>query len=273
MSILAQAKPTFNPKPPGIVIYGEEGLGKSTFAANAPKPLFASFEDGLSAILRNDGTSPDKVDIHSYGEFSDLIRELGDSSDHDYKTLVVDTLDWLEPQIWKHICDRDGWPRIEEYDHGYGKGYVAAADEWGKTLMRLSILRNKGMAIILVAHGQIARVNDPTAGEYDKLTIKLNKRAGSKVFEWADIVLAARRRTSLRQQDDKGKRHNAADMDERLLYTVGSSAFAAKSRWALPREIPMTGPNGEHIAWDRFEQALKAAMIPPTPNSTTKDAA
>lgn len=136
--------------PPRILVYGIEGIGKSTFASKFPKPIFIQTEDGL-----------DNIDCESFpvarkfedvvGALDALIREK-----HDYSTVVIDSLDWLEALIWKMLCEREGVESIEQVGGGYAKGYVQALTHWRRVVEKLQTLRlDKGCAIVLTAHAKI----------------------------------------------------------------------------------------------------------------------
>src|SRR5690349_22103911 len=146
---LANLKRGGSTTPPRLLIYGTKGVGKSSIAASAPSPVFLDIEDGLTSI---DAPS---LPIKSYADVLDAIGSLY-NEEHDFRTVVVDSLDWLEPLIWKHTAEANKWPDIEA--PGYGRGYVAAADTWRQFLGGLSDLRNdRGMAILLLAHPEVRR--------------------------------------------------------------------------------------------------------------------
>lgn len=122
--------------PPRILIHGEHGLGKSTFASQAPRPIFIPTEDGLGAI---DTTAFPLA--HSYQEVLDDIGVLF-TEEHEYQSVVIDSLDWLEDLIWKHVASEGGHEHIEDF--GYGKGYVLAADRFREVLAGLGALPRSG---------------------------------------------------------------------------------------------------------------------------------
>lgn len=231
-------------QPTRIVLYGVEGIGKSTFGANAPAPIFLGAEDGTSQLDVTRFPSPE-----NWQEVLDAVRVLT-SDAHEYKTLVLDTLDWAEPMLWAHICKRDGEKNIEAY--GYGKGYSAALDEWRILLGALESLRRaKGMHVILVAHSWIKPFKNPGGEDFDRYEMKLHPKAGGLIKEWADSVLFAN--YEVLTYEDGRKRVRGADSDLRLVYTQRKAAYDAKNRYGLPETIP--------LAWADFQAAMEAGQV------------
>ncbi len=232
-------------QPPRIMIYGSEGVGKSTFAASAPKPIFIQTEDGLSEI--DTSKSPLRT------TFDEVILQLQAVRDeeHDYATVVIDSLDWLERLIWDRVCADYGVKSIEKADGGYGKGYTHALTYWRQVVKLLNDIRSKrNMAIILVAHAKVERFEDPEHPAYDRYTPRLHKAANSLICEWVDAVLFATRR--MRVDADTGKAAPVgADGGERVLRTNGSPAYSAKNRYSLPSEIA--------LSWQAFVDGLTVA--------------
>ena len=231
-------------KPPRIMVYGQEGVGKSTFGASAPDPVFIQTEDGLGEI--------DTCKFPLAQSVGDVIAELTALRDeeHNFRTVVIDSLDWLERLIFDEVCKEFGVRSIEKADGGYGKGYVDALVHWRKVLALLDDLRNKrGMMVILLAHAKVERFEDPENTAYDRYAPRLHKHAASLISEWVDAVLFAAKR--LRVSKDGDSRAIAApigaDGGERILRTNGSPACLAKNRFSLPNEIP--------LRWDAFLQA------------------
>ncbi|MGH8523791.1 MAG: ATP-binding protein, partial [Gammaproteobacteria bacterium] len=227
-------------QPLRIVLHGTEGVGKTTFAASAPSPIFIGAEDGTSQLDVVRFQSPE-----TWQEILDAVREL-ETAKHEYKTLVLDTVDWAEPMLWEHICKRDGFANVEAY--GYGKGYQAALDEWRVFLGALERMRKaRGMHIILVAHSWIKPFKNPEGEDFDRYELKLNPKASGKIKEWADAVLFANHET-FATEDKKTKRIKGVSTGARLLYTQRTAAFDAKNRHSLPESLP--------LSWEEFEQAI-----------------
>ena len=243
MSLISSITKGREAQPPRIMIYGSEGVGKSTFAALAPNPVFVQTEDGLSEI--------DCSKFPLAKSFDDVVLQLQAVRDeqHDYGTVVIDSLDWLERLVWDRVCADYGVKSIEKADGGYGKGYVHALTYWRQIVSLLNDIRaRKGMAVILIAHAAVERFEDPEHAAYDRYTPRLHKKACSLVCEWVDAVLFASRR--MRVDSTTGKAAPVgADGGERILRTNGSPACIAKNRFGLPTELP--------LSWSAFVEALK----------------
>ena len=231
-------------QPPRAMIYGPEGIGKSTFAASAPKPIFIQTEDGLSEI--------DTARFPLCACYADVVEQLKAIRDgeHDFATLCIDSLDWLERLIWDRVCADYGVKSIEKADGGYGRGYVMALAYWREIIKLLNEIRSKRqMAVILVAHAKVERFEDPEHAGYDRYQPRLHKSANALVCEWVDAVLFASRR--MRVDSTTGKAAPVgADGGERILRTNGSPACNAKNRYSLPSEMP--------LSWQAFMDGMKA---------------
>ena len=237
MSLLESITTGRENRPPRLMIYGQEGVGKSTFGANAPAPIFVQTEDGLGEI--------ECAKFPLAQNLSDVLTELQALRDekHPYQTVVVDSLDWLERLIFDEVCKEFGVRSIEKADGGYGKGYTHALTHWRKVVNLLQELRDKrGMVVILVAHAKVERFEAPENAAYDRYTPRLHKHAASLIAEWVDAVLFANKK--FRVSKDGNDRAVAtpigADGGERVIRTVGSPACIAKNRFGLPGEIPLS---------------------------------
>lgn len=241
--------------PPRIVLYGIEGIGKSSFGASAASPIFIPTEKGLGEI-----TAPKFPKPQSFEDVMDYLRHLYNEQ-HDYKTVVVDTLDWLEPLVWQATCDLHGQPDIEGKDKGspfgFAKGYHFALDVWGKFLQALDYLcEQKRMSIILIAHADIKRFDSPDVESYDRYGLKLNAKAAAKIREWADAVIFVNQ-VIYTEKTDVGfnkKVVRGIGGHSRMMYTDNRPAAYAKNRYGLPSELPFN--KGE--AWNTLVTAIKA---------------
>jgi hypothetical protein len=245
------------PMPPRIVLYGTEGIGKSTFGAGAPAPIFVQTEDGLG-----------EIDCHAFP----VARTLADVRDslaalytepHEYQAVVLDSLDWLERLIWEEVCRAFGVKSIEKADGGYGKGYTHALTYWREVIEGLDALRaDRGMVVICIAHARVEKFEDPESTAYDRYSPRLHKHAAALVTEWADAVLFATRRfrTEIEEAGFNRSRTIAApvgaDGGERIIRAVGGPACIAKNRYGLPAELS--------LSWN----ALVAAMTASAATST-----
>lgn len=229
--------------PHRYLIIGVEGVGKSTLAANAPNPIFLDIEDGTSHMDVARFQFRDGEDGHVPGSYSQVLNAIGTlvSTEHDFKTLVIDTTDRLEALIWQHIINRDSTATKKLKgidDYGYGKGFQVALDEWRMLTHALDRLRTtKRMSIVLLCHAQIKAFKSPTSDSYDRYTVRLNEKAGGFLKEWADVVGFACFEEGATESADGRIRGIATG--RRLLKLQREAAFDAKSRLALPKEIEL----------------------------------
>jgi hypothetical protein len=245
MTNLTELKATVTDSPPRIVIYGSGGIGKSSFAADAPDVIFGDIEGGL------DGIESAKVPINSWADILQFITDLHEQ-DHAFKTVAIDSTDWLERLIHKQVASENGKETIEAI--GYGAGYKMALDLWSQFLQGMDSLRvNKGMTVILISHEQIKRYNDPTMDSYDRFTLKTHDLASAMIFEWADAVMFARKKIRIEKEKSGFNQETAKAKsigDLRVLQTVDHPAYMAKNRksLSLPDEIA--------LSWDGFVSSI-----------------
>jgi hypothetical protein len=225
------------PRPTIDLIYAPQGMGKTTLAAGAPEPIFLQTEQGLGRLEAATFT-PDGV-LSTYEDFVEAIRVLAEQ-DHGFKTVVVDSLSWLQPLIWDRTCREFGWANIEE--PGYGKGPIAAQTYWRYILEGFSYLRNaRNMGVLMLCHSTVTAVKEPDIPDYDRYQPNLAKGAVDMLQQYADDVLFINTRVSLTQSDPKNKasRGLAVGSDQRFVYTTLKPTHMAKNRWNMPAFIPM----------------------------------
>jgi hypothetical protein len=233
-------------EPRRTFLFGPEGVGKSTFGADAPKPIFLCAESGTAQLDVTRFPAP-----HTFDDCFAAVRLLTKEK-HDFQTLVVDTVDWLEPLIWDSICKRDGKTDIEAY--GYGKGYQAALDEWRRFLAELEQLRGAGVEVLMLGHAQLKTFKNPLGPDYDRYELKLNQKAGGLLKEWCDAVLFANWETYALKREDEKKgvfaKGKGLSTGARLVYTQRTAAYDAKNRYGLPAEFP--------LSWAEYERGCAA---------------
>ncbi len=227
-------------KPPRILIYGAQKKGKSTFGSLADKPVFIQTEDGLDAI----GADAFPLST-SFQAVMDNLQSLAEQ-EHEFKTVVIDSLDWLEPLVWKETIIRvpygDKGKKIENIeDYGFGKGFSHSMDVWKDYLDALDYLRSeKGMTVIQICHAQIRKFENPETDIYDRYELKLQKQAGAKMMEYSDIILFVNQYVGVKKEEktmSKEGRKRAVGTGELVLYTEERPAFMAGNRYSLPSEI------------------------------------
>lgn len=246
-----------------VVVYGPEGIGKSTFAAQFPEPLFIDTEG-----------STDNMDVSRLDKpssYTMLKNEIAwvKANPTVCKTLVIDTIDWAESLIVDDICALHQKKGIEDF--GYGNGYVYVKEELGRFLNSLSELVDLGINIVLTAHAQMRKFEQPDEmGSYDRWELKLGKKTSSQtaplVKEWADMVLFANYKTVVMTADNGKKK---ATGGQRVLYTQHHPAWDAKNRHGLPEEMPFDYAGIAHI----FNQAPAQPQPTPQPQQTAPEPA
>lgn len=220
-------------RPPIILIYGEHKVGKSSFGASCPKPLFIQTEAGL------EGIATDALPLcTNYEDFMEALEFAGTT---DYKTLVIDSLDWLEKLIHRRVCGEHNVEDIGKIP--FGKGQVAAEMKFQQILDRLSDFnRNKKMIIVMIAHSQVVKFEDPERDSYDRYMPDLHKRVAPLVCEFADIIGFAALKTSTVSKDSGFGQTvvKAKTSGERILYLEAKGGFTAGNRYGLPASLPLT---------------------------------
>lgn len=239
-------------KPPRLVIYGTEGVGKTTLGSEAPDPVMLGAEDGTGLLRMARFPLPDDVTLN---DLRDAVDDLTNKP-HDFKSLIIDSLDWVEPIVWADICRDEKVASIEKVGKGYGKGYTAAFERTKALVADLARLRDKrNMVIVLLAHADVKTFQNPAGDDYDKFTPKMHKATRALWCEWADIVGFMDHET-LSVEDDDSKRAKGIATGKRLLHVVHQGGWYAKNRYSM--RSPLLMQHGS--MWDAIQAAIEAGV-------------
>ena len=228
--------------PVKTVLYGPEGIGKSTFASHFPDPVFIDTEGGTKRL--NVARLPQPT---SWAMLLDEVAEVRKGS-VPCGTLVIDTADWAERLCIQAVCARAKVNGIEDF--GYGKGYTYVKEEFAKLLDALEEVLNAGHNVVVLAHAAITKFEQPDAvGNYDRWSMKTSKQVAPLLREWCDMLLFANYKTVVEKAGSSPNAKNKASGGRRVMYTAHHPCWDAKNRFGLPEEVP-------------FEYASIAACIP-----------
>lgn len=238
-----------------VVIYGVEGIGKTTFASQFPSPVFIDTEGSTDHldVARTDKPTSWQMLVSYVKEFA-MMPGL-------YQTLVIDTIDWAEQLCVEYICSQHQKKGIEDF--GYGNGYVFVREEMGRFLNLLDEVIDAGMNVVLTAHAQIRKFEQPDElGAYDRFELKLGKKTGSQtsplIKEWADMVLFANYKNEIiTTQTNKKKATNG----KRLMYATHNPAWDAKNRHGLPDMMPFEYSQIAHVIPEDLLATIAAEHI------------
>lgn len=230
---LSSLKSSKTTNPPVVLLYGVDGIGKTSLASEWPSPLYLPTE-GERPPSDVDMATPGTVE--SFDELLNLFQELLET-EHEFQTVIIDSLDGLENLVWAATASRLGVNSIEE--PGFGKGYVEADTEWRNFLGGVSALASAGINVVMLAHPEIVRFDSPTSDPYSRYTPKLHKRGNALVREQADIVAFMNYRVSLKEKEVGPKKTvtHAEGGKERQIHLTEGAGFLAKNRFSAPDSI------------------------------------
>jgi hypothetical protein len=257
MSLLESIVKGKEAKAPRIMLYGGEGIGKSTFGASAPNPVFVQTEDGLGEIdCHKFPLAKSLQDVHA--ALSALAEER-----HEFQTAVVDCR-LAGRLIFDEVCKEFGVKNIEKADGGYARGYTHALTHWRRIVNALERLRDeRGMAVILISHSKVEKFEDPESSAYDRYLPRLHKHACSLICEWVDAVLFAARR--FRDRRRRTRASTRADHSRSSRGRRGASASSARRRTGLRREeqirdFRLSCRSRGRRSWRRSEGVVKNGL-------------
>ena len=229
-------------KPLKLVVFGSPGVGKSTFASKAPEPFFIGAEDG-SCNLDVNRFSPS-----NWGEIIGVLDELIVRQDHPFKTVVLDSANWAQKFCYEHVCQQNNVDSIETI--GYGKGYVLAEGEFSKLISRFDALTNRGINVVIIAHEQITRFDDPAGESYSVYSLATDKKITPMLIQWPDAVLFAAYDKTVTSAERGGSRKIAKSYGDRIMFTENRASHLAKNRFRLPEKMPLD--------WNSFMQGVES---------------
>lgn len=253
-------------KPQKVVVYGPEGIGKTTFAAQFPDPLFIDTEGGTETY--------DVARLPAPQSWTALMGTLRDvAAERPCGTLVLDTADWAEKLLSAELCAKHKWESMEVL--GFGKCWTYSMEEFGRMLDALSDVRDAGMNVVVTAHAMVSKFELPNeAASYDRWTMKMYKKNAALLKEWADALLFINYKTVVEMVGEgfmaKGKARGA----KRTLFCTHQATWDAKNRWGLPDELPFDyGQIARFIPAPSLPAAAQApATAPAAPAATPQPA-
>ena len=219
------------------VVYGSEGIGKSTFASHFPDPLFIDTEGGTAQMDVRRVAAP-----QNWGELLADIMEVAATPDL-CRTLVVDTADWAESLAVAHVCLKNNVKNIESF--GYGKGYTYLAEEWQRFLSACDTCITHGINVVVVAHAKMRKQELPDeTGAFDRWEMKLSRQVAPLLKEWADLLLFLNYKTTVVTTENNSRK---AQGGRRVMYATHHPCWDAKNRFGLPDEMPLDFGQIAHI--------------------------
>lgn len=240
-------------RPQKVVIYGAEGIGKSTLATQFPNPLFIDTEGGTAQL--------DVRRIEKPGSFDELISVVNEvaADPNICKTLILDTADWAEQMCIAGVCAKYKKAGIEDF--GYGKGYTYLSEEYSRLLNAFDSVIAAGIHVVITAHAKMRKFEQPDEmGAYDRWEMKLSKQVAPLLKEWCDLLLFCNYKTFVVTAQNETKKVQGG---KRVMYTSHHPCWDAKNRHGLPEEIELDYGNIAHI-FGKMVSAPNAAPMTDT---------
>lgn len=248
-------------RPQKVVIYGAEGIGKSTLAAQFPNPLFIDTEGGTAQL--------DVRRIEKPGSFDELISVVNEvaADPNICKTLILDTADWAEQMCIAGVCAKYKKAGIEDF--GYGKGYTYLSEEYSRLLNAFDSVIAAGIHVVITAHAKMRKFEQPDEmGAYDRWEMKLSKQVAPLLKEWCDLLLFCNYKTFVVTAQNETKKVQGG---KRVMYTSHHPCWDAKNRHGLPEEIELDYGNIAHI-FGKMVSAPNAAPMTDTEAASSETA-
>ncbi len=241
------------PRPQKVVIYGPEGVGKTTLASRFPDPLFVDTEGGTAHmdVRRIDRPA-------TWEELLSIVEEVA-ATKGICKTLVIDTADWAEQLAITYVCGKYKKAGIEDF--GYSKGYVYLAEEFSRLLAALDKVVAAGVHVVVTAHAKMRKFEQPDEmGAYDRWETKLTKQVAPLLKEWCDMLLFCNYKTFVVQSDNVMEKAKVQG-GKRVMYTSHHPCWDAKNRHGLPEELDLDFSGIAHL----FRETDEAPAAAPAP--------
>lgn len=257
---IAEANPN---EPIKLLIYGIEGIGKTTLGAKSDSPIFIAVE-GRVGKIRDENGNPIKYfkGIKTFDDVLNAVQQLK-KMDHGFKTIVLDSADWIEKLCHAKVLKDSKKPTksIITTDGGYGAGYRMSQTFHSELISELSELSELGMNIIITAHYHVREVRDPEMPDvYDAYEIKCHEYVSSLWREWVDCIFFARFETFVKPGNEDSKTI-AQGTSRRIVFTEKRPSYQAKNCYKLPNELEFT---------EDFWKNLKAFISKTNPNDVKK---
>lgn len=250
--------------PERIAVLGEAGIGKTSFAAAAPYPFFIDVENGskrFKHIARNKKRIEDWETVYASVEWLRTAK-------HSYKTVVLDTLDQTESYCWNFLCRQDGVNSIEQVNKGFGKGYIAAHEQFRMLFSAMDKLsEERGMHIIILAHQKAEKISNPIGSDYHRFSFKVHQAVGGLMYQWCDHVLFAMRDTIVTDEVFDEARPRAIGGTKRQIRTTAAPGYVAKVRTGTGPRIPDPIP----LSWHDWVCYLANSGFPRLLRETVQD--
>lgn len=240
------------PTPATFLLYGEPGVGKSTWASKANGVIFIPTDPGSNEIeVRRalvsdaDGTQRAPSTLEEFNQVLNGLVQAAESKRAEWlKWICIDTVDALERLIHEYVAKANGKTSIT--DIGYAKGYDYSIDALRGILVKFERLQRAGVGTILIAHSHIAKFQNPEGADFDYYDIKCHKKFAGTLIDWVGNVLFARREQSA--TTNKAGKTIGVSSQVRFLYTQRQAAFVAKNRYDMPERLP--------LSWYAVEKAM-----------------
>jgi hypothetical protein len=241
-----------------VVVYGPEGIGKSTFASHFPAPVFIDTEGSTDEL--------DVIRTKAPSSWTMLLEQVKYFvKNPSGGTLVIDTIDWAEMLCMEHLCAINDWNSIES--PGYGKGFNSLEEEWGRFLNLLNEVIRVGTNVLLVCHAILRGINQPEEfGGYDHWELRMQKKTAALTREWSNMLLFANYKINVVKEGEKDRKGKAQG-GKRIMYTSHHPCWDAKNRYDLPEETELNFDVISHIVTDMLKAPAEPAASPEKPEA------